>query len=148
MITINGTVEGQRFTLDNKVVATGMNVGQIQFTFSSDWNDYQKTAVFFKDTAKIYRTKVNDNGIAKIPPEAIQDKGICYIGVFGAYGENVITSEVIGYYFRLGAISKDLIASDPTPDIYDQLIGQYAVLEKRVAQLERELSELKQTLTA
>nr|DAH91369.1 MAG TPA: DNA repair protein [Caudoviricetes sp.] len=146
MITINGTVEGQRFTLDNKIVATGMNVGQIKFTFSSDWNDYKKTAVFFKDTSKVYRTEVDDNGIAKIPPEAIQDKGICYIGVFGAYGENVLTSEVIGYYFRLGAISKDLTPSDPTPDVYDQLLGRYSTLEKRVAALEKELAELKQTL--
>lgn len=146
MITIYGTIEGQRFTLDNKVVATGMNVGQIQLTFSSDWNNYKKTAVFFKDTAKVYRTEVNDDGVAKIPPEAIQDKGICYIGILGAYGENVITSEVIGYYFRLGAISEGLIVSDPTPDVYDQLIGQYAVLKKRVEQLEKELSELKQTL--
>ncbi len=146
MITINGTVDGQKLTLSPRVVATGMNVGQIKLTFSSDWNDYQKTAIFFKDADKVYHTGVSKDGVAKIPPEAIQDKGICYIGVFGALGDNVITSEVIGYNFRLGAISKNLLLSDPTPSIYSQILGQYAALEKRISALETELSELKQKI--
>ena len=128
MIIINGTVTGQRLSLDRTVVATGITIGQLKLSFSSEWDGYTKVAVFFKDRAKPYRTLFNDDGVADIPSEITREVGICFIGVFGTLNNKVITTEAIGYNFRMGAITEDLLIPDPTPDIYTQLLSAYNTL--------------------
>lgn len=143
MITIKGYIDGQKLTLERKVLATGMSVGNIQFSFSDEWDGYTKTAIFFKDMSKVYQQLIADDNSVSIPREAILDNGIIYIGVFGVLGDAVITSEVVGYNFRLGAITNDLITPAPTPNIYEQLLDEYNKLKARVSQLEAEVSALK-----
>ena len=128
MIIINGTVAGQRLTLDRTVVATGITIGQLKISFSPEWDGYAKVAVFFKDKDKPYRTLFNDDGVADIPSEVANETGTCFIGVFGTLDNKVITTEAIGYNFRMGAITKDLLVPDPTPDIYTQLLSAYNTL--------------------
>lgn len=128
MIIINGTVTGQRLALDRTVVATGITIGQLKLSFSPEWDGYVKVAVFFKDKDKPYRTLFNDNGVANIPSEVANETGTCFIGVFGTLDNKVITTEAIGYNFRMGAITKDLLVPDPTPDIYTQLLSAYNTL--------------------
>lgn len=128
MIIINGTVTGQRLSLDRTVVATGITIGQLKLSFSSEWDGYAKVAVFFKDKAKPYRTLFNDDGVADIPSEITREVGICFVGVFGTLDNKVITTEAIGYNFRMGAITEDLFIPDPTPDIYTQLLSAYNTL--------------------
>ena len=128
MIIINGTVTGQRLSLDRTVVATGITIGQLKLSFSPEWDGYVKAAVFFKDKDKPYRTLFNDNGVADIPSEVANETGTCFIGAFGTLDNKVITTEAIGYNFRMGAITKDLLVPDPTPDIYAQLLSAYNTL--------------------
>lgn len=128
MIIINGTVTGQRLALDRTVVATGITIGQLKLSFSPEWDGYVKAAVFFKDKDKPYRTLFNDNGVADIPSEVATETGTCFIGAFGTLDNKVITTEAIGYNFRMGAITKDLLVPDPTPDIYAQLLSAYNTL--------------------
>lgn len=52
MIIINGHVEGQKLTLERRILATGMTVGKIQLEFSDEWTGFTKTAIFFQGQDK------------------------------------------------------------------------------------------------
>lgn len=136
MIIINGHVEGQKLTLERRILATGMTVGKIQLEFSDEQTGFTKTAIFFKDKTNVYYQLVGDDNQVLIPREAILESGITYIGVFGTTDSDIITSEIVGYNFRPGAITDDLITPDPTPSIYEQLISAYNGLKKRIEVLE------------
>ena len=136
MIVISGHVEGQKLTLERRILATGMTVGKIQLEFSDEWTGFTKTAIFFKDKTNVYYQLVGDDNQVLIPREAILESGITYIGVFGTTDSDIINSEIVGYNFRPGAITDDLITPDPTPSIYEQLISAYNGLKKRIEVLE------------
>ena len=96
----------------------------------------RNSKLFFKDKTNVYYQLVGDDNQVLIPREAILESGITYIGVFGTTDSDIITSEIVGYNFRPGAITDDLITPDPTPSIYEQLISAYNGLKKRIEVLE------------
>ena len=136
MITINGYVSGQKFGLYRTVSATGMTAGQLKIEFSEEWKGYAKTAIFFQDKENPYRVLFNDeDNTVQIPREAILDSGIVHIGIFGVANNQVLTTEIIGYNFRDGAISNDITSPDPTLDIYEQIMNAYVELSLKLDHL-------------
>ncbi len=126
--TINATVIEQTLTITNSpLIATGGIIeNYIEFNFDSTWDGFTKVAVFYQDKDHVYR-QIIDPATNKcvIPHEATTSIGAMFFGVYGASGDIVLTTEVIRYRVVEGAITEDTEPSDPTPDIYLQMLQIY-----------------------
>lgn len=103
-----------------------VNYDTVTFTFSSDWNNYIKTAVFYRTKDEAYYQVLDNNNTCTIPKEVLKDKGTIFISVFGVLDNKTITSQVISYRIQEGAITEDLITPDPTPDVFEQALARCA----------------------
>lgn len=106
----------------------GIESTLLNVDFSSHWDGFEKTAVFYRSENTVYHVLM-DNDSCFVPREVLSDAGAFYFGVMGIGGEKVRTSDVVRYSVRKGAITEDTAVSDPTPDIYSQLLCRIAALE-------------------
>ena len=122
--------------LNTPVISSGnVNYDTIHFDFCSRWDGYAKTAIFYRNKDEVYY-QLLENDSCIIPNEVLGEKGVIYIGVFGTQGDKTITSQVLTYRIQEGAVTEDLKPSDPTPDIYAQIISRYNDYDTRLAYFE------------
>ncbi len=102
-----------------------VNIDSIKFQFCQLWDGFTKTAVFYRENEKENAVLIafDDTYTCKIPPEVSQTNGIVYVGAFGvdATGSKRAT-EPICFYLKEGIITEGT-PSDPTPDIYTQILS-------------------------
>ena len=128
-------IEDQRLELVNVPLLASGSVGvlQIQFEFDDLWSGYGKTAVFYKTEDEVYHITVASN-LATVPQEVLADDGEFFFGVMGVSG-NTRTTEVVRLQVKQGALTASTAKpATPTPDIYQQLVANYGVLEARFDQ--------------
>ena len=104
---------------------------RIRITFDSEWDGTTKTLVAYRDLAHPYHVPLGLDGTALIPHEVLAEQGVVYLGVFGVAGDQRITSTIVRYGVNEGALTDGLQPSDPTPEMWEQLIS--AVNEVRQA---------------
>lgn len=104
------------------IASGGVNEDSVQFTFDEAWDGYTKTAVFYRSKEAVYHVELVDDACV-IPSEVLALKGDMFFGVFGVKGEKTKTSQVVSYHIEQGAVSKGIAPSDPTPDIYAQIMA-------------------------
>lgn len=125
--------------LNTPVITSGdVNYDTITFDFCSKWDGFAKTAIFYRTKDEVYYQILDESDSCLIPREVLTEKGTIYIGVFGSKDDVTITSQVLSYKIQEGAITENTKPSDPTPDIYDQLIAKYAEYNSKLdTQIER-----------
>ncbi len=125
--------------LNTPVITSGdVNYDTITFDFCSKWDGFAKTAIFYRTKDEVYYQILDESDSCLIPREVLTDKGTMYIGVFGSKDDVTITSAVLAYKIQEGAITENTKPSDPTPDIYDQIIAKYADYNTKLdSQIER-----------
>lgn len=96
----------------------------VSFKFCNKWDDFNKTAVFYQNEKNVYYALINSQNECEIPHEVTLNEGTLYIGVFGVKGDTRRTSKVDKIRIHKGAWTKDMHPSDPTPDIYTQLLSE------------------------
>ena len=128
----------QVLIFENTPVITSGNINydSIMFEFSSAWDGYTKTAIFYRSEDEVYYQLLDKANTCVIPKEVLTDKGDIYIGVFGVNGNTTLTSQVLKYKITKGAITENTIPADPTPDIYAQIISKYNHYDERLAYFE------------
>ena len=131
----------QVLTFENTPVITSgdVNYDSIMFDFCSRWDGFTKTAIFYRSEDEVYYQLLDDTNTCIIPNEVLTEKGDIFIGVFGVSGDTTLTSQVLKYKITRGAITENLKPSDPTPDIYAQILSRYAEI---IAELERQFQKL------
>ena len=118
------------------VIASGGLEDYVSFTFCELWEDYTRTAVFWRNEADAYHVLMGRENICQLPPEVTGDDGIIYFGVFGVNGDGKQrTSNVLTYRIEKGAITVASAPSDPTPDIYTQLLAMERDFENHIVKL-------------
>lgn len=126
---IKVTCIDQVLTLENTptVASGGLNEDYVEFSFCSKWDGLEVTAVFWRDEKNAYHVLLDEANCCQVPPEVTAEEGLIHFGVFGvnAAGKQR-TSNVLTYRVEKGAITTDTKPSDPTPEIYQQLLTQYA----------------------
>ena len=126
MSVITGVVTDQVITLNNTpdITAGDKNNDKIQLSYSSEWNDTEKVAIFFH--CDDYKTPItvleNKDGTFTVPSDVIKS-GFMYFGVKGVKNDKVITTELIEYRILDGATEER--TPSPTLDIYQQLLSAY-----------------------
>ena len=107
-----------------KLSSGDVNTDKIRVDFDDFWNDFSKTATFFKEGDKnIYETLFIDN-YAVVPHEVLDTDGNIYIGVRGTNDTSIKTSTLLKYKVVKGA-GLGTESSEPTPTIYQQLLNDY-----------------------
>ena len=104
------------------VTSGNINEDKIKFEFDQVWDGFTKTAIFYRNEADVYHMLLDENNSCFIPPEVLTSPGYVYFGVFGTKDDRVRTSEIIQYTVKRGAITEATKISDPTPDIYTQIM--------------------------
>lgn len=121
----------QVLAFENTPVISSGGVGEdyVSFSFCPLWNGYYKTAVFWRTKDEVYHQVLDATNSAAIPPEVLTSGGVIYFGVFGVNNAKVQrTSNILTYTVEQGAITEGTQPSDPTPDIYTQLLAAVAAL--------------------
>lgn len=90
--------------------------------FSTEWDGYSKTAIFYQSVNNVYHAVLDMNNECLIPWEVLISEGTMYFGIYGVKDDARKTSEVITYKIVKGAWNDDTSPSDPTPDVYTQLL--------------------------
>ena len=112
------------------IASGGQEENVLQVDFCSKWDGLTKTAVFWRNENEAYHVLLNTQNQCVIPWEVLTDEGVFYFGVVGvSTGGLQRTTEAVRYTVSKGAITSGTKPSDPTPDIYTQLLAQYAVVE-------------------
>ena len=120
----NYAVNDDKIIFTNTVVYTGnVNTYECKFSFSPEWDNYDKFAVFSGD--KNYTVPITND--CKIPKEVLMAEGLSYIGVFGSSKENgkdILSTSLAPIKVSKGAYSQDIIESlVPTPEIWQEYIN-------------------------
>ncbi len=117
--------EQELFILSNPLIASGgLNENILQVEFDSTWDGYTKTAIFYQNKNDIYYKELA-NETCIIPQEVTKKEGVMYFGFFGIKDNVRLTTEVLKYRVIKGGYDELLKPSDPTPDIYHQLVIKY-----------------------
>lgn len=118
-------VNEQTLTLMSKqsVVANSLNYLDAKFTFSEEWQDAVKTAVFVSPTEEVIK-QILVNDMCEVPWEVIGNPGF-RVSVFG--GNRITTNEVAVNVGESGPLDGDN-PSEPTPSVYEQLINSQKYL--------------------
>lgn len=112
------------------IASGGLEEDYVQFSFCSNWDGFTRTAVFWRNEKEPYHQLLDENDSCQVPPEVTADEGLIYFGVFGVdLDGGQRTSNVLTYRIEKGAITTGTIPSDPTPDIYTQLLAAYAKVQ-------------------
>lgn len=123
-IKVNAIDQNIAFLNLPKIYSGDVNTDFVQFEFDDTWNDFIKTAVFYRDVEHPYFQVVKDDECI-IPHEVLKEKGKFYLGVVGVLDDKVLTSEVIAYEIGQGATTPiGEIVPEPTKDIYQQILNE------------------------
>lgn len=113
-----------------EIFSGDVNYDTISVDFDKTWDNFTKTAIFYQSRDNVYYQLLDINDKAIIPKEVLSYKGSLYFGVFGVNGDVVITSEVLKYKINQGVPTEELIAPDPRPDIFEQILADYDAIKK------------------
>ena len=124
MTTIHAVTSDQVLsaTVLPKVACNNQNTVRLHVDFDSFWDGYAKAAVFYTSkNPTVYEKVFSADNICIVPPEVLTESGHLYIGVKGVKGSEVKMSTVLRYKLEVGTPS--LVISDPTDNVYHQLLS-------------------------
>lgn len=109
-----------------RLASGGVNEDTVIFNFCPKWAGHVCTAVFYAndDIKNVYHMALDEENSCKVPWETIADEGWLNIGVFGVKGDVTRTAVMIKLRVSKGAITTETAVSDPTPDVYTQLLNR------------------------
>lgn len=109
------------------IASGGQEEVELVFSFSSEWDDYIRMAVFTRvdDGDKIRNVKVilrEDK--CTLPYEIYDNPGSFFVGAYGVLGESVKTSTYINIEVSQGAATEGSSPNEVTPNIFAQYAEQ------------------------
>ena len=112
--------------LDSEIYTSGsVKAYDVQITTSDDWKGMTVTAVFRAGSVS-KSVALNDSGCCTIPWEVLKAPGkMLKVGLHGVKGADIVLPTIWANldYIREGTSPGDN-AQEPTPSLYDQLVGQ------------------------
>lgn len=135
----------QVLTYENTpVIASGGRVEDfVAFEFCSKWDGFVRTAVFWRSEDNAYHVLLDDDNTCEIPHEVLEQDGTLYFGVFGVNSAGrQRTTEVLTYRIVRGTITEGTKPTDPTPDIYTQLMAKCTEVFDQVEAFKAEVRQL------
>ena len=120
--------------VERPVLASGgLNEAVVVFDFCEKWNGFAKTCVFYRSEDELYHSILDDDGICVVPWEVYSEPGSFYFTIFGDKGEVRRTTNTLKYKAQKGLTGSDMIPSDPSPEVYDQILARMSETEEQIA---------------
>lgn len=123
------------------IASGGVNETKVVFSFCEKWNGFEKTAVFYVDEDNPFHKTLNENDTCSLPWEVYTDSGTFYITVFGVKGSTTRTASVVKYKVSKGVVKGKTTPSDPTPDVYAQIMALLNDSKNAVVYTEQTLTD-------
>lgn len=112
------------------IASGGQEECELIFTFSSDWEGYERAAVFVRkektEKREIAVKVLLDSDKCILPYEIYRSKGSVLVGVFGVLGDTVKTSSCVNLEIARGCATEGSHPSEVTPDIFAQYMERIA----------------------
>lgn len=119
---------------DAPIVASGgLSEVRVVFDFCDKWKGFAKTATFYRDIENVYYSVLDENNTCVVPWEVCYESGTFFFGVFGEKENTRRTSVTVRYKVKDGAITAEMTPSDPTPEVYDQIMAMLADMRESQA---------------
>lgn len=112
-----------------KVVAKSQNYLYASFTFSAEWEDITKIAVF-KSSCDSYEIYLDENDECVVPWESLMHAGNMYVSVFG--GDRITTNKARVPVYATGYTENVSTTQDPTVDVYTSLISRMDNIDEHI----------------
>ena len=125
-IKVSCTDQVLKITESPVLASGGLSEVRVVFTFCDKWAGFAKTAIFYRDIEDPYFAVLDENDTCIVPWEVCYEEGAFFFGVFGEKGTTRRTSVMMRYKTKSGAITTEMMPSDPTPDVYDQIMAMLA----------------------
>ena len=109
---------------DNTVVEKSRGYLTARFEFSDDWDGLTKTAIFRHNKGTPWEMLLDAENVCDVPWEATL-AGEMEVSVFGG---DLITTNAEAVIVEPSGYTKGETPSDPTPDVYTQIIEQVSAL--------------------
>lgn len=141
MSQINLTCVDQDLLFTNTPTISSGNIqaDKVAFTFNEDWTGRVKTAVFFADPDEPYYQLLDDSDTCMIPDELLADDGKIFIGVFGVKDETILTSTLLKYKIRTGAVTR--ATPGVTDELWTQILEEYEKIDTTITDLDEDQAE-------
>lgn len=116
-----------------KVACNNQNTVRLQVEFDAPWDGYTKTAVFYTSKNPLpYERALSSDGICLVPSEVLTEEAHLFITVKGVKTSGEIKSTT-PLKMRILAGTPTVIISEPTDDVYRELLGDYDRTNNAVA---------------
>ncbi len=124
---INFTIASDKLTSDiAKPISGNVNYYKCNFTFSDEWAELAKFAVFSRKD-RTYTIEIKD-GSCFIPKEVLTESGNIAIGVFGTNASETeyirISTNPVTALVSIGAYKEGDTPETPTPDVWEEYLKQ------------------------
>jgi hypothetical protein len=107
------------------IASGGIREDHVEFTFCSQWDGFEKVAIFVKNTEMLPPQLIDLNGRCEIPYDVLASAGRFYIGVLGVNAAGFRrTTELLEYKIVEGAV--DSVGPLPGPTVYEQILAAMA----------------------
>lgn len=113
-------------TISPRIASGNRETVLLSVEFSEHWDGFAKSAVFYTSKSPVpYSRPLSVNGLCTIPSEVLADDCRLFISVQGV---NVTTGAVkatLPVKYKVDTGAPPLVVSDPTPDVYQELLTAY-----------------------
>lgn len=121
-------------TICPKVASGNQNTVYLSVEFDEPWDGYTKSALFYTDkNPTVYECVLSTTGKCIVPVEVLVEKGYLFITLKGV---KVGTDEIKAtsrLRIKIVGGTPSMLVSDPTDDVYNQLLALYGVVGEEVA---------------
>ena len=147
MFTIS--IEKAAATCPDKITLTSgmVKAVQVAFTFSEEWENFDKVAVFSNGDTSI-DVSLDDNNKCHIPHEVLAESGKdVSVGVYGSTGEGEDYVAIPTAKCSLGKVVEGVNPSgeeptEPTPTIWDELGNRVSTIEGDLGDIDAALDSI------
>ena len=116
-------------------LATGnKNTVRLHVDFDTAWDGYSgRSAIFYTDkNLTPYKKPLFSDGNCDVPPECLVEDAHLFVAVEGVSASGAVKSST-RMQFKIVPGSPVIVMSDPTADVYHQLLGMYGNTETALA---------------
>ena len=113
----------------------GLNEAVVAFAFCDKWNGFAKTGVFYRNDDEPYYSVLDENDTCVVPWEVYAEPGYFSFSVFGDKDDIRRTSVSLKYKVVKGINASAMMPSDPSPDVYDQIMAEVAATNAKANEL-------------
>lgn len=121
-------------TISPKIASGNRETVLLRVDFSEHWDGFAKSAVFYTSKNPVpYSRPLSVNGLCTIPSEVLADECRLFISVQGVNTSTGAIKATLPVKYKVDPGAPPLVVSDPTPDVYQELLTAYSKVGNELA---------------